>query len=75
MYNRPWKPSPVGGAQSVIQLDAPVTTVVNSVHGYVGAPSDPTSTQCMRLVELSGTLDFWDDPQEDIYSPEDGDPL
>ena len=38
------------------------------------APSDPTLEQRMRIVEVSGTLDFWDRAEEDIYSPEDGDP-
>lgn len=36
---------------------------------------DPTSTQRMRIIEVSGTLDFWDRPEEDIYSLEDGEPL
>ena len=29
----------------------------------------------MRIVEVSGTLDFWDRPEEDIYSLEDGEPV
>ncbi len=38
-------------------------------------PSDPTAQQHMRIIEASGILDFWDDPGEDIYSPENGEPL
>ncbi len=38
-------------------------------------PADPTPEQVMRLVETSGTLDFWEDPGEDIYTLEDGEPL
>jgi hypothetical protein len=28
-----------------------------------------------RLCRSSGTLDFWDDPAEDIYTFEDGEPI
>jgi len=41
----------------------------------VELPADPTTEQLMRTVEASGTLDFWDDPREDIYTVEDGEPL
>lgn len=37
--------------------------------------SEATPEQFLRLVENSGTLDFWDDPSEDIYSAHDGEPL
>ena len=37
--------------------------------------SEPTAKQRMRLIELSGVLDFWDNPSEDVYSVEDGDPI
>lgn len=29
----------------------------------------------MRLVEQGGAFDFWLDPDEDIYSAEDGEPV
>ena len=38
-------------------------------------PSDPTPEQTLRLIEISGSFDFWDAPEEDIYSPDDGSPL
>lgn len=38
-------------------------------------PSDPTESQRLRLIELSGVLDFWDDPEEDVYTAEDSEPL
>ena len=38
------------------------------------APVDPTSEQFMRIVETSGTLDFWMAAAEDIYTSEDGTP-
>ncbi len=54
--------------------DAPETFAVPPcVH--VAAPSDPTTEQAMRLVELSGSLDFWDRPEEDIYTLDDGRPI
>ena len=40
----------------------------------VGSPR-PTSDQRMLIVEASGTLDFWDRPEEDIYSLDDGEPV
>ncbi len=55
--------------------DEPVTTAMNRpIHFVLGAASDPTSEQRMRIVEVSGTLDFWDRPEEGIYSLSDGDP-
>ena len=38
-------------------------------------PSDPTPEQRMRIVEVSGTLDFWDRPEEDVYTLADGEPV
>lgn len=28
----------------------------------------------MKLADVSGSFDFWNDPAEDIYGPEDGEP-
>lgn len=36
-------------------------------------PSDPDEHQRMALIEASGVLDFWNDPEEDIYTPDDDD--
>ena len=36
-------------------------------------PSDATTDDQMNIVEASGTLDFWNDPAEDVYSENDGD--
>ena len=36
---------------------------------------EPTARQRLRLIELSGTLDFWDRDEEDIYTLDDGEPL
>ncbi len=35
-------------------------------------PPDPTPQQIMRLQESSGALEFWNAPEEDIYTPDDG---
>ncbi|MBN2560407.1 MAG: hypothetical protein JXQ75_05695 [Phycisphaerae bacterium] len=51
------------------------TTRENVVLQVIPDPSDPTQKQYLRLVELSGALDFWDNPAEDVYSLEDGEAL
>lgn len=38
-------------------------------------PDDPTPEQRMAIVEASGSLSFWDEPEEDIYSDDDGQPV
>lgn len=51
------------------------TTGDRSALRTVSGASDPTPMQILRAVEVSGVLDFWDDPSEDIYSLEDGEPV
>ena len=36
-------------------------------------PEDVTTDDVMRAIETSGTLDFWNDPEEDVYTEQDGD--
>jgi hypothetical protein len=36
---------------------------------------EPTSRQRMTIIEVSGVLDFWDHPEEDVYTDEDGEPI
>ena len=57
-----------------IRENEPQTSVSNRVI-YVPSISDPTTDQLMRIVEVSGAFDFWDSPEEDIYSVEDGEPV
>jgi len=57
-----------------ITEDEPETIVLRHLIS-IDVPSDPTPDQMMRAVETSGALDFWENPAEDIYSPEDGQPL
>ena len=61
-------------APYTIDTEAPETTA-NSEVLVVAGPSDPTAEQITRAVEVSGTLTFWDRPEEDIYTLEDGDPV
>jgi len=37
-------------------------------------PKDPGTDQTMRLIESSGSLEFWAAEDEDVYSVEDGEP-
>ena len=39
------------------------------------SPPDAATQDQMNLVEASGTLDFWADPEEDLYHENDGDAL
>ncbi len=48
------------------------TTYVRAI-GYYSEPPDLTTVEMMSAIEASGTLDFWNDPIEDIYSEQDGD--
>lgn len=34
-----------------------------------------SALQRIKIVEASGTLDFWDDPKEDVYTHDDGHPV
>lgn len=37
-----------------------------------GGPKDPSPMQLLKIVEASGSLDFWDDEAEDVYTHDDG---
>ena len=37
--------------------------------------SEATDEELLRLIEKSGTFSFWENPEEDIYTPQDGTPL
>ncbi|MFQ5411857.1 MAG: hypothetical protein ACE5EC_06150 [Phycisphaerae bacterium] len=51
------------------------TTAEGSVFAIINTPSEPTTQQGMRLIEISGSLDFWNDEDEDLYTADDGRPL
>jgi len=48
-------------------------TQTQYVRVYANYPEDVTTDDVMHAIEASGTLDFWNDPEEDIYSERDGD--
>ena len=51
-------------------------TLAASTFIYIpSVPSDPTEEQRLKLMEISGAYDFWDRPEEDIYSSDDGQPV
>lgn len=75
MSTLPWEPTPLDAPARASGEDQAETTGGNSIMRVIPEPSDPTAQQRMRLIELSGVLDFWDGPEENIYSPEDGEPL
>lgn len=60
------------GARDIAEHEPTTTAVNRPIH--VAPPADPTAEQIMRIVEASGALDFWDRDEEDVYSPEDGEP-
>lgn len=48
-------------------------TQTRYIRVYTTLPEEVTTGDVMNLIEASGTLDFWNDPEEDIYSEQDGD--
>jgi len=59
-------------AEREVLEDEPQTTVCAPplvVHGPI---LEPTTEQCLRAIEVSGTVDFWDRPEEDLYTDSDG---
>lgn len=60
-------------ASEIIALEPNTITVSESyVSRFPCAPSDATDAQILGLIEQSGTLDFWADEGEDIYTHDDG---
>lgn len=49
-------------------LDNDLQTERGAPLGKITVPSDATPQQRMKIVEASGTLDFWNDPSEDGYN-------
>lgn len=59
---------------AVMEEEFQTQTVYMSYTRVVHSPPDDASTaDQMNVVEASGTLDFWNDPEEDIYTGNDGD--
>ena len=61
----------------VVQADLYVdasTIHTTSPSGCRFISADPTADERLRLLESSGSLDFWNHPGEDVYSKDDGEP-
>lgn len=61
------------GLISNIPEDLPRTS--GGFHLFRFPTDEPNTEDFMRAIELSGALDFWDDPSENIYNQTDGDPV
>jgi hypothetical protein len=55
-------------------LDEELITQTTYVRVSANYSDDVSTFDVMNAVEAAGTLDFWNDPEEDIYSEDDGDP-
>ena len=53
-------------------LYSSIFTSMSSISAFVYTEEDLSPYLCCRD---SGTLDFWDDPGEDVYTLEDGQPI
>jgi hypothetical protein len=57
----------------VREEDVQTETIYERTSCTIICPPDATVRDQMNIVEASGSLDFWNDPAEDIYSMDDGD--
>jgi hypothetical protein len=62
-------------ALSVCVIEEPADTIVEAAVPMVRIPTEPDDAQTLRLIECSGSLDFWNRPEEDGYTADDGEPL
>ena len=53
--------------RTVTENEWTTETVYKRVYSVVSSPADATTEDQMKIVESSGVLQFWDDPDEDIY--------
>jgi hypothetical protein len=51
------------------------TRTESSIPLLIYPPEDATIHQQMRIMEVSGVLDFWNRPEEDGYTEADGEPI
>ncbi len=57
---------------SVSDDELQTQTTYHRYYGTIVHPSDATTIDQMNVVEISGTLEFWGDPEEDLYAESDG---
>lgn len=58
-----------------VENDFPNLSTHYTVKQIVVPACDDESHERMAIVQSSGSLDFWMDPSEDIYSADDTDPI
>ncbi len=58
---------------AVTEIELQTRTVYASLSTTIVYPADASTIDQMNLVEVSGAVDFWDDPAEDLYTENDGD--
>jgi hypothetical protein len=61
----------VNATTSIAELNT-ITVRESIVSVFPERPADATSSQTLALIEQGGTLDFWMDDKEDIYTHQDG---
>ena len=54
-------------AATVTEKDLRSRTIYQSSYTTIEHPPDASTLDQMNAVECSGTLEFWSDPEEDIY--------
>lgn len=63
----------IAGPVSVSDDEFQTQTVYVSFTGIITSPPDATTLDQMNAVQASGAIDFWNDPEEDGYTGNDGD--
>lgn len=57
----------------LVEQDMTQTEYESNRRVYRGLPEDATRAQWLKVAESS--LGFWNQPQEDVYTENDGDPI
>ncbi len=60
--------------QADLRVDASKLFTLSSSRCERRVYDEPTADERHRLLDDGGALDFWNDPAEDIYSMDDGEP-
>ncbi|HQU43205.1 MAG TPA: hypothetical protein PK867_10350 [Pirellulales bacterium] len=65
---------PAAFAESMVIVETVSPSEVRVRKVGEGVERSAGADDLMKLAEVSGAFDFWNDPAEDIYGPEDGEP-
>lgn len=65
---------PVFGCERTPDSEDLCTTAGDKIE-LTSTPSEPTLLQTLKAIEQSGALAFWNDPEEDLYTCSDGEPV